>query len=181
MQITYVFTAFPQICNKWCLHGVGRVMLLTTCLYNASIWYKESKHFYQSKRWKNRLWLLNYSTVVSFQLSLPTHFLPWSLCCYLYSKSCFTGEVEEAASFARVSRWWEEPISDPWGWTHTKGLWAGMFPGPEEKSGSHFPMIWNRKEINNTGQTKEVLLCNNIITQFSSFTVCSNTSALSLQ
>lgn len=54
MQIPYVFTAFPHIHNKWCLHGVGRVMLLTTYLCNIFTCCNKSNHFYQSKRWKKQ-------------------------------------------------------------------------------------------------------------------------------
>lgn len=41
------------------------------------------------------------SRVVSSQFSLPSHFLPWSLCCCLYSNSCFTGG--DAAPFSSIN------------------------------------------------------------------------------
>lgn len=58
------------------------------------------------------------STVVSFQFSLPSHFFLWSLCCYLYSESCFTGEVHDTASFASINRQLEDHSPDLRGCTH---------------------------------------------------------------
>lgn len=183
MQILYVFTAFPHVHNKWCLHGVGRVVLLTTCLYNASIWCKKSNYFYQSKKSKKQALtakLINSSFLPTFTTK---SFPPMVITLLFVQQQLLHRKSRRHCSLASVSRWWDEPISDPWGWTHTKGLWAGMFDClSRARREIRFSFSNDHKKVtNNTGQTKEVLLCSNMIIQFSSFTVCLNTSALPLQ
>lgn len=181
MQIPYVFTAILHIHNKWCLHGVGRIMLLTTCLYNASVWSKKSNHFYQSKRWKKQA-LAAKIINSSFLPTFTAKSFPLMVIMLLFvQQQLLHRKSRRHCSFASASRRWEEPISDPWGWAHTKSLWAGMFDclyrarREIRLSFSNDP----KQKSDNTRQTKEVLLCNNMITRFSSFTVFKHISSFS--
>lgn len=95
MQIPYVvffFLAFTYIDSMWSLHGVGRdnfslqQMPLFAVGNPSTLQNKEgggSRLAAARLSSPNSGSFLILSAVVSFQFSLPSYFLPWSLCCYL--------------------------------------------------------------------------------------------------
>lgn len=95
MHIPYVvffFFAFTHIDNMWSLHGVGRDNL---SLQQMPLFAVGNPSTLQNKEGggsrlaaarlssPNSGSFLILSAVVSFQFSLPSYFLPWSLRCYL--------------------------------------------------------------------------------------------------